>query len=381
MDDHQLASLAPLLERQEGVCLSLYQATHRSHPDNTQDPIRFKNLVKTLANALDSSQQDMLKPFHDLADDFNFWQHTLDGLAIFANADRFTVIPLQRATPDFAVVSDSFHVKPLLRQMQTLDRFQVLCVTRDDARLFEGNRDSLDHIVTSEAFPSSAEHTSGKGRFTATLNLSSYRLGAATGGNAAMFHGHGGRSEAVETQTLNYFKEVDKAVIDEISKPSGLPLILVTLAEYQGEFRKLSKNSQLLDTGISIDPAALKIEDLHKRCWEIIQPIANQRSAEVIGNFQQNLGTGLASDNPNEILPAILDGRVASLLVSADQRIPGHIHRDEKSITVLEDFSAPNAEDILDDMAEMTLRRSGEVLVLPEDIMPTDTGIAAIYRY
>src|SRR5690625_7431837 len=105
MDDHQLASLAPLLERQEGVCLSLYQATHRSHPDNTQDPIRFKNLVKTLANALDSSQQEMLKTFHDLADNFNFWQHTLDGLPIFANAERFTDILFQWATSDFPVAS------------------------------------------------------------------------------------------------------------------------------------------------------------------------------------------------------------------------------------------------------------------------------------
>ncbi|TVR67101.1 MAG: hypothetical protein EA420_00995, partial [Candidatus Competibacteraceae bacterium] len=29
-------------------CLSLFQPTHRNHPDNQQDPIRFKNLVKAL---------------------------------------------------------------------------------------------------------------------------------------------------------------------------------------------------------------------------------------------------------------------------------------------------------------------------------------------
>ncbi len=29
-------------------CLSLYQATHRHRPDNQQDPIRFRNLVKEL---------------------------------------------------------------------------------------------------------------------------------------------------------------------------------------------------------------------------------------------------------------------------------------------------------------------------------------------
>src|SRR5690625_7998821 len=124
-------ALSPFLERQEGPCLSLYQATHRSHPDNAQDPIRFKNLVKELEHTLSSNYpkseyEPLLAPFHRLANDEHFWQHTLDGLAILAKKDKFQIFNLQRSTPDFAVVSDSFHIKPLLRQMQTLDRFQVL---------------------------------------------------------------------------------------------------------------------------------------------------------------------------------------------------------------------------------------------------------------
>ena len=37
---------AVLLAEREAPCLSLYQPTHRQHPDNTQDPLRFRNLVK-----------------------------------------------------------------------------------------------------------------------------------------------------------------------------------------------------------------------------------------------------------------------------------------------------------------------------------------------
>ena len=39
---------AVLLRNEETPCLSLYQSTHRQHPDNVQDPIRFRNLVKEL---------------------------------------------------------------------------------------------------------------------------------------------------------------------------------------------------------------------------------------------------------------------------------------------------------------------------------------------
>src|SRR5690625_6442335 len=86
-------ALSPFLERQEGPCLSLYQATHRSHPDNAQDPIRFKNLVKELEQSLSSKYhkneyEPLLEPFHRLAADEHFWQHTLDGLAIIAKKDE-----------------------------------------------------------------------------------------------------------------------------------------------------------------------------------------------------------------------------------------------------------------------------------------------------
>lgn len=35
-------SLKALTAGAQPPCLSLYQATHRSHPDNRQDPVRFR---------------------------------------------------------------------------------------------------------------------------------------------------------------------------------------------------------------------------------------------------------------------------------------------------------------------------------------------------
>ena len=43
---------AVLMGNEETPCLSLYQPTHRQHPDNVQDPIRFRNLVKELEESL-----------------------------------------------------------------------------------------------------------------------------------------------------------------------------------------------------------------------------------------------------------------------------------------------------------------------------------------
>jgi hypothetical protein len=43
-----IESLAELASDQQPPCLSLYQPTHRSRPENQQGPIRFRNLVKEL---------------------------------------------------------------------------------------------------------------------------------------------------------------------------------------------------------------------------------------------------------------------------------------------------------------------------------------------
>jgi len=47
-----IESLAKLATVHPPPFLSLYQPTHRCHPENRQDPIRFGNLVRELEAAL-----------------------------------------------------------------------------------------------------------------------------------------------------------------------------------------------------------------------------------------------------------------------------------------------------------------------------------------
>ena len=87
--------------------------------------------------------QALLTRFRELADDAGFWNQTLDGLAVLGAADVFRVYRLQRPVPELAIAADSFHVKPLLRILQsaTVTRSCVSAVSR--SKLFEGTRDAL----------------------------------------------------------------------------------------------------------------------------------------------------------------------------------------------------------------------------------------------
>ncbi len=66
-----------LLASHEPPCLSLYQPTHRAHPEKQQDPIRFRNLVKELELSLGRKytgreSAPTLRQFHDLAENAAF---------------------------------------------------------------------------------------------------------------------------------------------------------------------------------------------------------------------------------------------------------------------------------------------------------------------
>lgn len=120
-------TLRTLIQAHEPPGISLYQPTHRHHPDNQQDPIRFRNLVWAIEDSLAQkySSRDtraLLAPIEALKADAAFWNHTLDGLAVLAAPELFRVFQFQRPVREMAVVANSFHVKPLLRVVQTLRR-------------------------------------------------------------------------------------------------------------------------------------------------------------------------------------------------------------------------------------------------------------------
>ena len=52
--------LTALLTEQQPPCISLYQPTHRHHPENQQDPIRYRNLLQELETSLRENRNSYL---------------------------------------------------------------------------------------------------------------------------------------------------------------------------------------------------------------------------------------------------------------------------------------------------------------------------------
>jgi hypothetical protein len=377
------AHLRELLENAASPCISLYQPTHRHRPDNQQDPIRFRNMLKEMESALlrtcrPAEVRDLTERFRKLADDRWFWDHRTEGLAILASPSGFDVFDLQRPVRELLTVSDSFHIKPLLRIVQSADRYQILCLNRQEASLFEGNRDAMDQVDMVNV-PATITEALGEELTEPHQTVASYGSGAGKGGKE-MRHGHGGRKDELDIDMERFFRAIDRAILENHSRPSGLPLMLAALPEYHTHFRNVSHNPQLLEKGLEINPGVLTVEEMREQAWRVMEPYYLRRLAGLIARFEAARARELGSDDLDRAARAAVAGRVETLLLEADRVIPGRI--DEAEGRILPGPEAdPGVNDTLDDLAEAVLRRKGEVIIVPAERMPSATGLAAIFRF
>ena len=370
-----------LLAAHGSPCLSLYQPAHRHHPDNRQDPIRFRNLVKALEASLRQKYaaretRPLLAPFHALVDDHAFWNHALDGLAVLAAPGIFKVYRLQRPVAELAVVADSFHTKPLLRILQSADRYQILGLNRHEARLFEGNRYVVDEVDPAPGVPRATAEVVGEKAGEPERRNRVY--GPVAVGTTR--HGTDVREEALASDTERFFRAVDREVLERHSRPSGMPLLLAALPEHHHLFRTVSRNPFLVAGAIDTHPDALSLDELRERAWQLIQPYYLRRLGDLIERFGAARSNGLGTDDLAQIARAATAGRIEALLIEADRLIPGTLDAMTGAID-FNDLAHPEVDDLLDDLGERVLKDGAEVVIVPAERMPTQTGVAAIYRF
>ena len=375
--------LKELMTAQEPPCLSLYQPTHRMHPDNQQDPIRFGNLVKELEQSLatkfpEEKIRQLLEPFELMAGDRDLWNHTLEGLVVLRSPAIFRIYGLQRSVPELAIVADSFHTKPLQRYVQTADRYQVLGLSLNAVTLYEGNRYVLDKIDLPREVPATIEEALGSELTDPHLTVATY--GGTTAQGTNMVHGHGGKKDEMDVDSERFFRTVDRAVHEHCSRPSGLPLMLAALPEHHNLFQKVSRNPFLLKNGIRINPESQSDEALRKAAWEVWEPQFQQKLSDLSDKYKLAEATSMGTTDIREAAKAAAAGRVDKLLIEEGKLVPGKISVENGSIEE-GDLADPGVDDLLDDLGALVIDRGGEVIVLPSEKIPSETGLAAIYRY
>jgi hypothetical protein len=388
MDLFTRNDLHELAELREGVRISIYIPTHRIGNESQQDPIRLKNLLSQAGDQLASQGmrspeiRNLLSPAEALLDRNEFWRYQSDGLALFIGPDIFLTYRLPVRFDDLLVVSDRFHIMPLLPVLSLDNEFYILTLSQKDIQLFQGSKYEVEQIEL-EDIPKSLKEAL---RFDEPEKQLQYHTGTRTpapsGERQAIFHGHGVGESDTKSNLLRYFQKVDDGVYDFL-KDSKAPLVLAGVDYLLPIYHEANSYPGLVEAGITGNPADLSTEDLHDRAWQIVEPIFQQSLHDDLGRYQHFIHTASpaqASDDLRAIVPASYQGRVETLFVSLGVHIWGH-YDPQNLVMEWRTKAKPGDEDLLDFAAMYTIFNRGTVYALKSDEMPTENPLAAIFRY
>jgi hypothetical protein len=132
--------------------------------------------------------------------------------------------------------------------------------------------------------------------------------------------------------------------------------------------------------GLAVNPNTLSIDELRERAWQVVEPQYQAQLAALVEEFAVANSKGLGDNDLVQIAHASVARRVATLLLEADRQIAGRLNVATGQIE-LSDLSHPQVDDLLDDLGELVEKMGGRVMVIPTELMPGRTGLAAIYRY
>ena len=380
--------LKNLIEVTQAPCISIYMPTQKAGPEVRQNPIRFKNLMREAEEHLHAMGLDqdaiasLLQQAHEL-DSAEFWENQDHSLAIFISPEIFRHYSLPQEFEELVVVTDSFHLKPLLQLVNNDGLFYLLTLSQNDAKFFEGTRYSIKQIGV-ENLPTNMEEAL---QYDETAKDNQQRIATSKGGtaNAAQqpgsFHGQGAEGDNDKSDILQFFHMINNALA-EILKNKKAPLVLAGVEYLFPLYQEANTYQHLVEEGITGNPENLQPEELHEQALKFVEPLFEQEQQKAMEHYQELAGsdTGKASHDLKEIVSSAYFQRVDSLFVAVGEQKWGHFEPDTNTVDLHEEAQADD-QDLLDFAAIHTILNGGKVYAVEPDKVPDNAPIAAIFRY
>ena len=321
----------------------------------------------------------MLLPSRELINDKHFWQHQSDGLAYFCSSDvtRSYRVPLD--LHELLVVTDRFHIKPLLPLISGDGRFYLLVLDLNQTRLFQATKNFISELELKNA-PTSLDETMKYDDPEKQLQFHS-GTAPAKGRRAAMFHGHGAGSDETDKKKniLRFFHQLDHGVSDLLTDHNA-PLMLAGVEYLLPLYREANSYPNLLPNGITENTDEISDQELHEKAWKKIQPYFQQAEKQAAEKYASFADSGLTSVLIQDVVKQSYYKRVESLFVEKGKQLWGVFDKNSAEIRVHEK-AEPGDQDLLDLAAVQTFINGGDVFLMEPENMPEGADIAAVYRY
>ena len=383
-DISQLEEFEPgFFAERDAPLVSMYLTTQQGWPEAQQNRIRFKNLRADVEKAIERcyDKREFRGMLDALAiieeqfeqDDAGMLGPLRQGLAVLANKGAVSVYRLDYPVETFALVADSYHIKPLVKNFQYGSHYYVMALSYDGFDVYRGDFSTLEEL----------DHPDGIVTRFAELfddyDVSLSEIGNRYKGGSRSYFGYDEKSQVIEKETVEHFRYAAE-VMKDFMAGRRCPLVLAGLPRHQEVFRSLAHIPCLLERGIEKTFGSMDKKEQLAAVGAIIDELQREQIERLVARFCDAQAAGKASSDVNDITLALVERKVETLLVQKDGVIDGDVDV-ESGFLRRHGEACVRSDDLTDDFAQATYLQGGDVYVLEKDQMPGDTGVAALYRY
>jgi hypothetical protein len=354
-----------LLQAMRGYpAISILLPTHRTFPENRQDPIRVKNLARQAIERLTAQFtkreiEPLLKRLEALVAEIDY-NYALDGLALFVNQEIAGKFYLPFPLQERVVVDQTFATRDLVFALNRSPRYWVLALGEQPARLFEGVRDTLVEI-SSNGFPMNYE---------------------GPGTTEPLPGGFGIEKSAYrDERRRQFFREVD-AALNQITAAEALPLILVGVERNLAFFNEVTAHKNLIAAALAGSHDKTPAHELATLVWPLMQAYMKNQRQEMLTNLGAAISAGKYAAGITSVWRMANEGRGAILLVEEGFHYPARVEAGGLPLTPVDDPNTPGViADAVDELIETVLLKSGRAVFFQDGVLDAHQRIAMILRY
>jgi hypothetical protein len=382
METFDLSELRYMVQTAQPPCISVCMPTNVTGVAAEQDRVRLKNLAVQVGKELEGwlrnvDARPLVAGILQIPNDQDFWTKRQSGLAVFVDQQSFRRFSVPFPLVEQAVVGKRFEIKPLLPLLASSQRFFVLALSQRKVRLFQATEYQIEEIQINE-LPQRIEES---------LNLSGsdrgsqahFAMKAGHGRQTLVFHGQGGEKDTHKEELLQFFRLIDKALQSQLQDQFA-PLVLAGVDYLLPLFREISQYRRIAEIELTGNFDALNPQQIHQNVWPLIQPQLKEKQQRAVDKYQRLAGTGLASDDLSQVLPAAFDGRIETLLIDPLRYHWGVCGPQGREV-VVRDIRLPGDADLPGWAATETLMHGGQIYTVDSDELAMSHGVAAVMRY
>lgn len=354
-----------LLQKFSGYpALTITMPTHRTSPENRQDPIRLKNLVVQAADRLlgEFSKREvdtLLLRLEKLAEGIDY-RYSLDGLALFVNHDIGRSLQLPFTVAERVVVDESFLTRDLVFAMNRLVRYWTLVLSEKPTRLYECVRQDFIE-VQGEEFP--LTHSG-------------------PGGEQPLPGGFGVRKSAYRDERhRQFFRQVD-AALKPFLADDPLPLAVVGVDRFLAFFNEVTSQKEAILTTLTGSHDKTSAVELGQLVWPLVREKLAEQRQQTLADLEKAVGERKFASTVGEVWRMAKEGRGRLLLVEQDFHFPAEVDESGMQLSPADDPAALGViDDAVDEIIETVLSKQGKVVFLENGTLQEHQRIALTLRY